>query len=671
MEGDGEVDRLAIVEGCLGPDPTAAIAALRAALRATSDEEAIALATHAALWHMHRAVFEDAGATPESLAALHVRCLAVMRATCALESVRRAHEMYMVARSTGATPDTPLSVVSSASPYAGLVKPTKAPGVTCVAAIHAIMGLTVRLGLMRDGDSFYRYDEDVVAATGRSILTPVTKYVCRIADLTSQLDPISDQHLIATISASKLGSTDFIKTSKSAIIPSVPEVGTSWYLRGEGLIFDADFGPNHELRIFDLTDEAETPPTGYSTTPLAAIQPQAVPLDVAGAREAIATGNYDHPALATPLFDSLFEAQGLFERDEQPGSPAEYRRHFILAYMGRLYYPARTFENDPAIVMLVGAGGSGKSSATDVLRALMDKRHITDIAANPREQFPLQPTIESARMYMISEMQATTSLPLPILLPLSSGDELVLQIMYSQTSTTFRSRANGLFHGNAYPKCLGIAGGAMLRRTISLHFPHRISGSKHKAFIAAKIMERELSRLAIRLVIAYRTFLKRPALGTDIPTDRLDLMKKMPKMCRDELFRMAGASSPEISALTCDKLFVLQAGREFPFAMRMPKTEFITELRNLSGIARSVAVALLDTSSDDAKTKQSMLGIEVVRRPAHEDWLYNGAVNPEPLWVTGVLPFEMFARLAEETGGGGGDDEADLLDGVDINAFFD
>ncbi len=229
----------------------------------------------------------------------------------------------------------------------------------------------------------------------------------------------------------------------------------------------------------------------------------------------------------TPLFDSILDSQDY-------GVDMKF---WLSVFLGRLLYEVGDKDQWQVIPFLKGVGGTGKSTIIQVMESLYPKSDIGVISCNGEGTFGLE-TIDNKIIYICPEVKKDLKLSLARLLPMISGESVVVNQKYKTQSMITPWRVPGIFAGNeAMP--YDDSNGYLERRIVYFPFHKRVSDDIKIPDLGKRIVNEELYILLRKWNVCYLTAVEKfgkAIIWSKDENDKNILPQKLHDV-RDEVFR--------------------------------------------------------------------------------------------------------------------------------------
>ncbi len=202
----------------------------------------------------------------------------------------------------------------------------------------------------------------------------------------------------------------------------------------------------------------------------------------------------DSPAMQVDGFTRILTDQGF---DAEMCS-------FFYAMLGRLFFRVKELDKWDKLMVIKGAGGSGKSTITNALAKLLGRSNIAVIPSNCEPQYALA-NVDGKALWMCMELRADFRLDNGVLQSMVSGDMTAIhQKFKDQHEVTWT--VPGLLVGNALPVAWSQdTANAMGRRIIMFLFENFV---KCDPSVAKSVMN-NVAKLAVVAVREYQRLVLR------------------------------------------------------------------------------------------------------------------------------------------------------------------
>lgn len=240
----------------------------------------------------------------------------------------------------------------------------------------------------------------------------------------------------------------------------------------------------------------------------------------------------DPSRIPTPLLDMVFSIQGVC------GDVYEWA---VAWAMGRLLYRMGEVEsNQRNGVLLIGHGGSGKSTIAKVVRKFFEPTDTGQINSNCEPKYALA-NLYNKYIWMCTEMKANMQLDLGMMQEIMEGKSRITIQKKNVTAFTVDWDVPGLICGNELPMRWIDVGNAMERRFLIIEFPNKPPQSD--PFLDDKL-ELEKPLIMVKANRFYRNLAERMRMGGGSMDDYL------PAYYRETLERFQKKTQPFVKMLT-------------------------------------------------------------------------------------------------------------------------
>lgn len=236
--------------------------------------------------------------------------------------------------------------------------------------------------------------------------------------------------------------------------------------------------------------------------------------------------------IPTPLLDMVFSIQGI---------EGEVYQWAVAWAMGRLLYRMGDVEsNQRNGVLLIGHGGSGKSTIAKVVRNFFEPTDTGQINSNCEPKYALA-NVYGKYIWMCTEMKANMQLDLGMMQEIMEGKSRITIQKKNVTAFTVDWDVPGLLCGNELPVRWIDVGNAMERRFLIIEFPNKPPQSDP---LLDDKLELEKPFIMVKANRFYRDLAERMRLGGGSMDDYL------PEYYRTTLERFQKKTQPFVKMLT-------------------------------------------------------------------------------------------------------------------------
>lgn len=197
----------------------------------------------------------------------------------------------------------------------------------------------------------------------------------------------------------------------------------------------------------------------------------------------------EHSDISTPLFDSIFEYQGM--------TPETLEWCYIL--VGRLLYDVNEKDRWEAIVLIKGPAGCGKSTIANIIKHLYPANLVGCISSNCEVKFGLS-AFHDKRIAICSELKDSFAIPIGDIQSMASGEEIAVAIK-NKTAICVKWKVPVIMMGNELPSSWIDCAGSITRRMVCISMARRVL--PQNLCLLDQITSTELGALLLKCNRAY------------------------------------------------------------------------------------------------------------------------------------------------------------------------
>jgi hypothetical protein len=210
----------------------------------------------------------------------------------------------------------------------------------------------------------------------------------------------------------------------------------------------------------------------------------------------------DPMAWPTPIFDSIFERQGLLSYND---APTQGILHNIYALLGRCLFPLGTHDTWQTIPFFQGIAGTGKSTVGKVMQLILGDDRVGIVPNTIESPFGLESIYDRA-LWMCLEVKKSLRLDQGTFQSMCSGEQVTIAQKYKAAKSVVWS-APGLLFGNEYPPYID-ASGSISRRIILIEFMQALRAVDSDPRLVDRLLL-ELPTIIRKMNLIYRQFAAR------------------------------------------------------------------------------------------------------------------------------------------------------------------
>ena len=200
----------------------------------------------------------------------------------------------------------------------------------------------------------------------------------------------------------------------------------------------------------------------------------------------------------TPLMDRLLDPQLGVE---------DGRKEALFALIGRLLFPLKKMDNWQVMPLLVGEGGTGKSTVLSVVKKMFRDGAVSEIDNNQEQTFGLQDKWDK-ELIMITDAPVHMSkvLPQELFQKMVTGESVQVAAKYGSASTVGCWRVPMIVASNTMFDYKDTKGQST-RRVVPFKFSRRLKANEVDGSLQHRIVGEELPNVVARSLGAYHRLL--------------------------------------------------------------------------------------------------------------------------------------------------------------------